>query len=1164
MDGATSSVHLSDKYEVPSGRLYMTGTQALVRLLLAQKARDEAAGLQTEGFVSGYRGSPIGGFDQELWRNADRLERHGIRFAPGLNEELAATAVWGTQMVTLDPAARVDGVFSLWYGKGPGVDRCGDVFKHANAAGCSAQGGVLLVAGDDHACKSSTLPHQSEHALIAAMIPVLYPADLSDFLELGLHGYAMSRYSGCWIGFKVISDTIESSATFEANPALVTIRVPDSYPVPAGGFAIRWPDAPLQQENRLQRERIYALLDYVRVNRLNRVIWPSPGARLGIVTAGKSYLDVREALTLMGIDEARAATIGLRLLKVGLIWPLEPRCIETFSEGLEEILVVEEKRQVLEYQIKEHLYNQERRPRVVGKYDEVGEWIQVPRSHILLSPNGELNASQIAAVIAGRLQKLGLVDASLALPALPQVHVVATDPGVAGLPQRTPYYCSGCPHNTSTKVPTGSRALAGIGCHYMVLNMHRRTETFSQMGGEGVTWIGQAPFTNTPHVFVNLGDGTFIHSGSLAIRAALAAGVNVTYKLLVNDAVAMTGGQPIEGAPTVARLLHLVAAEGVTRLHLVSDHPEQFAPAELPAHTRISHRDELEGLQQQLRRESGVSVIVYVQTCAAEKRRRRKQGRLADPLRRVMINEAVCEGCGDCGERSNCVSIVPLETALGRKRAIDQGSCNKDYACLDGFCPSFVTVDGAALRRPGGAGLAHRTDLPAPASVSPADPCNILIVGVGGTGVVTVAAILGMAAHIEGRQVRGLDMAGLAQKGGTVMSHLRIANGLDMLHATRVPAGQADLVLGCDLMACASAEARFTMSTGRSLAFVNADVTPTGDFTHQPDWQAQPERLLRTVSACVARIESIAATSLTTVLIGDPVSSNLFLLGFAWQRGAVPLGCAAIEQAITLNGASVRANLAAFHWGRQAACDPDSLPASGAPAGQDSQAATLKEVITDRSARLSRYQDAAYAQRYAQSVERCLRLLGAVPDNDDIAIAVAQSLYHLMAYKDEYEVARLHLHEGFLERLGERFEPGYRITFHLAPPLLGRRDANGLPRKTAFGPWVLWLFRVLVPWRRWRGTWLDPFGWTRERREERQAIADYERCMLEVLPRLTRGNRDTVRAIASLPRSVRGFGHVKARQRALARQSLAGLMSQLEPAGPAGPTQAVSEGQPAP
>ncbi len=1151
-------VCLDDKYEQASGAVYMTGTQALVRLLMAQKQRDEAAGLNTAGFVSGYRGSPLGAVDQELWKAKPQLEARNIRFQPGLNEELAATAVWGTQMVGLDAQARVDGVFAMWYGKGPGVDRSGDVFKHGNIAGGAAQGGVLLVAGDDHVCKSSSLPHQSEHAFIAAMIPVLHPAGISEFIAFGLHGYAMSRYSGCWVGFKVISDTVESSSSIEVDPLSVDIRIPDSYPVPSGGFSIRWPDPPLAQENRLQRERLYALLEYVRLNGLNRQDWHAPQARLGICTTGKSYLDTREALTLLGLDEAGAAALGLRLLKIGVVWPLEPTCVVAFAEGLDEILVVEEKRQVLEYQIKEHLYNEPRRPRVVGKFDETGEWVKVPSSGILLSPNGDLAPATIADVLAARLLK---VFGAEALPASVTAWLdrhgrracVAAGPAAVAqaLQQRTPYFCSGCPHNTSTQVPEGSRALAGIGCHYMALWMDRETQTFSQMGGEGVTWIGQAPYTATPHVFANLGDGTYMHSGSLAIRAAVAAGVNITYKLLVNDAVAMTGGQPVEGSPSVPQLLRQLAAEGVQLLHLVSDEPDGWrADPDLPTGVTVSHRDRMDEIQRELRERPGVSVIVYAQTCATEKRRRRKQKKLAPPTQRVVINEAVCEGCGDCGVQSNCVSIQPLETDLGRKRVIDQSGCNVDLSCIRGHCPSFVTLEGARPRKVLRAEVRPLGDLPMPEVLALDQPWNILVTGIGGTGVVTIGALIGMAAHLEGKGVLVLDIAGLAQKGGAVMSHVRLAAQADRLHATRVARGQADLVLGCDLMVSAGSEAVGAMDAGRTHVVMNTDVAPTGAFTQDPDWQARPQDLQAEVRRHALRYEAIEAGRLATALMGDAVATNVFLLGHAWQRGWIPVGLAALRRAIELNGTAVAMNLTAFAWGRQSAVDPASVRRAAGLSTEQTvvwmprRTPSLEALVADRSERLVAYQGPVLARRYASLVERVAATERERVGGDRVSREVATSLYKLMAYKDEYEVARLHADPAFHASLAQRFEGDFKVHHHLAPPTLSGRDAHGHPLKRRFGPWIGPAFRVLATLKFLRGTPFDPFGHTAERREERAAIAAYESQMLKLVGELDEDRLPLAIELARLPQQVRGYGHVKARAAAQARERATALLAQ--------------------
>ncbi|KQU89665.1 indolepyruvate ferredoxin oxidoreductase [Variovorax sp. Root318D1] len=1148
----STTVSLNDKYELPKGRVFMTGTQALVRLLMVQKARDEAAGLKTGGFVSGYRGSPLGSVDQELWKAKKLLEKHNVRFNPGLNEELAATSVWGSQMAGMDPKATVDGVFAMWYGKGPGVDRSGDVFKHANIAGTSRFGGVLAIAGDDHTCKSSTLPHQSEQAFIAAAMPVLNPSGVREFLEFGLHGWAMSRYSGCWIGFKAVSETIETTSSFEIDPMAIETRVPDNQQVQPGSLSIRWPDPPMEQEARLLRDKLQAVLEYVRLNALNRQEWKVPNAKLGIVTTGKSYLDTREALSLLGIDEAGAKSLGLRLLKIGMSWPLEPVCVTEFAEGLVEILVVEEKRGVIEPQIKEQLYNApaDSRPRVVGKAEGEGEWVRSPNG-FLLPPNGELTPALIAKVIAQRLLQV------LGAGALPQsATAVLASAGCAAaldptLPQRLPFFCSGCPHNTSTKVPEGSRAGAGIGCHGMAILMDRNTGNITQMGGEGAAWIGHAPFTSEGHIFQNLGDGTYSHSGSLALRAAVAAGVNITYKILANDAVAMTGGQPVEGSLTAIQILQQVAAEGVKNLHLVSDDPASWqALGGLPAGVIVSHRDRLDEVQRQLRDSSGVSVIVYAQTCAAEKRRRRKKKEMVDPPRRVVINEEVCEGCGDCGVQSNCVSIVPLETPLGRKRTIDQSSCNKDYSCVKGFCPSFVTVEGGAVRKASKSKNALPADLPQPV-IPPLDqPYNVLITGVGGTGVVTIGALMGMAAHIEGKGVVILDMAGLAQKGGAVMSHVRLAAKPDALHGARIGQKQVDLLLACDLMVAASKEALFASGTERTHAVVNTHVAPTGGFTRNLDWQARPEELLEQLKSGVKQTATIDASRLATKLMGDAVATNVFMLGFAWQSGRIPLSEASLLRAIELNGAAVAMNTAAFAWGRQAALELDKVRSA---AGMDTaqvmllpqRTPSLDTVVADRKTRLSGYQNDRYAQHFEARVRELAALEKATLGTDRVAREVATSLYKLMAYKDEYEVARLYTESGFFERIDREFEGNYKLHFHLAPPLLAKRDGNGRLLKKAYGPWVAATFRWLAKGKVLRGTVLDVFGYTAERRSERAEIARYLGQMRQVLSEARPEHTAILLELARLPQTMRGYGHVKEANVTAARRREAYVLEQL-------------------
>jgi len=848
---ALAKVSLEDKYTLEHGRVFVTGMQAIARLAMLQRVRDERAGLNTAGYISGYRGSPLGGIDQTLWRAREHLERHHIKFQPGLNEDLAATAIWGTQQVGMFPGAKYDGVFSMWYGKGPGVDRCGDVFKHANAAGTSKHGGVLVLAGDDHGAKSSTLPHQSEHIFKACCIPVLNPSSVQDYLDLGLHGFAMSRFSGCWIAFKCVTDVVESGAAVEVDPERALVRLPEDFALPPGGLNIRWPDGILEQESRLLDWKVYAAIAYARTNRLDRIVWDSPRARLGIVTTGKSYGDTMQALADLGIDERVARDIGLRVYKVAMSWPLEPQGATRFAEGLEEILVVEEKRQLIEYQLKEELYAWEpeaRPPRVVGKFDDNGEWSRAegrPAGTWLLPAHYEHSPGLVARAIASRLVRLGM-DQSLGsqfkdrLAFLDFKDRMLAKPRVAAV--RQPYFCSGCPHNTSTRVPEGSRATAGIGCHFMAVWMNRSTATFTHMGAEGVPWIGQAPFTSEKHIFANLGDGTYYHSGLLAIRAAIAAKVSMTYKILYNDAVAMTGGQQHDGPLDPAIISRQVAAEGASRVVLVTDEPEKYpAGTQWAPGVAIRHRDELDAVQRELRDTAGVTVLIYDQTCAAEKRRRRKRNLYPDPAKRVIINAMVCEGCGDCSVKSNCLSVEPLETEFGRKRKINQSTCNKDYSCVKGFCPSFVTVEGGRLKRGKSSAQEDVADafpaLPEPAPPALRGAYGILVNGIGGTGVITIGQIIAVAAHIENKGVSVLDMSGLAQKGGPVLSHVRLAGSPAELHSTRIGSGSADLVIGCDLVVTASTESLTAMDPAKTRVAVNATTAPTADFVRNANWR---------------------------------------------------------------------------------------------------------------------------------------------------------------------------------------------------------------------------------------------------------------------------------------------------------------------------------------
>jgi indolepyruvate ferredoxin oxidoreductase len=1147
-----AAVTLDDKYALEEGRVYLTGTQALVRLPIMQRQSDVAAGLNTGCFIAGYRGSPLGGFDQALWGARRFLDRNHIKFQPAINEEIGATSVWGSQQIGLFPGSKYDGVFAIWYGKGPGVDRSGDPFKHGNSAGTAPYGGVLAIAGDDHTCKSSTLAHQSELAFIDASIPILNPAGVEDILDLGLYGWALSRYSGCWVGFKTVAETMDSSASVNLHPDRVRIVTPEDFVMPPGGLGIRWPDTPLDQEMRLHRYKLDAVRAFARANKLDRVVVDSTKPRFGIVTTGKSYLDVCQALDDLGIDAREAEAIGLKLYKVAMPWPLEPQGARAFAEGLEEVLVVEEKRAVIETQLKEQLYNwpADTRPRIIGKHDEDGEWI-------LPSP-GELSPAQIAQIIAKRIARFRQSPRiAERLTFLEEKEKQLSGNVVPFV--RTPYFCSGCPHNTSTKVPEGSRALAGIGCHYLSQFMDRSTATFSQMGGEGAAWIGQSPFVETPHVFANIGDGTYTHSGILAIRAAVAARVNMTYKVLFNDAVAMTGGQPIDGGLTVPMVARQLAAEGVGPIVVVSDEPEKYVPGtHFPANATVRHRDELDAVQREIREFKGVSAIVYDQTCAAEKRRRRKRGRFPDPAKRVVINDLVCEGCGDCSTASNCVSVVPVETEFGRKRAIDQSSCNKDYSCLKGFCPSFVTVEGGSLkkRESGDAGEDGLPDLPEPSLPALDEPYGILVTGVGGTGVVTIGALLGMAAHLEGKGVTVLDMTGLAQKGGAVLSHVRVAVSPDDIHAVRIANGGARLLLGCDLVVSASGESVSKLRPGHTQAIINNHETITGDFTRNPDLAFPQHDLRRAVENAVGQggAEFLDATGLATGLLGDSLATNLFMLGFAYQRGLVPVSAEAILRAIELNGAAVEFNRRAFRWGRRTAIDPALVASRAMPAGTAPEAhrlsETLDEVISRRVAFLTQYQNARYAARYAGWIDRVraaetVALAGSTALTD----ATARALFKLMAYKDEYEVARLYTDGDFVKRIGERFEGDYRLKFHLAPPLTAGRDpATGHLIKREYGPWMLAGFRVLAKLRGLRGTPFDIFGRTEERRAERAAIAEYEAQLGEIIANLTETNLADAVELAALPLEIRGFGHIKEANRQRAVTKAEGLLARFRAA----------------
>ena len=1127
---------LDDRYRRESGRVFLTGTQALVRIPLMQRTMDRAAGLNTAGFISGYRGSPLGSYDIELWRASRYLTESNIRFLPAVNEELAATAILGTQQVEADPASDVDGVFGIWYGKGPGVDRAGDGLKHGNAYGSSPHGGVLVVAGDDHGCVSSSMSHQSDVAFLTWLMPNLNPASVAEYLSFGLYGLALSRYSGMWVGFKAISETVESAMSLELPP-YPQFNMPGDFEAPPEGLHIRWPDYPGPQiEERLEFKKA-ATLAFARANPIDRKIFDTPDARYGIVTTGKGHLDLMEALRLLGIDRKEAHRLGLDIYKVGMVWPLAHDAALDFVRGKHEVLVVEEKRGLIESQFKEYFYDYPgRKPqRMVGKEDQHGNklvpWV------------GELSPLQLARIVAERLDAefigLRLTERAQHLEQgeAPRIEIAGAT--------RTPYFCSGCPHNTSTKVPDGSHALAGIGCHFMANWMNRDTDGLIQMGGEGVNWITRSMFNGGQHVFQNLGDGTFYHSGSLAIRQAFAAGTNITFKILFNDAVAMTGGQPVDGPITVERVAHSVRAEGVARIALVSDEPENFDAADLPPGTTISHRRDMDPIQRELRDIPGVTVLIYAQTCATEKRRRRKRGLLDDPNKFVVINDLVCEGCGDCSVESNCLSVIPRETPLGRKRQIDQNSCNKDFSCVNGFCPSFVTVEGGERSR---ARVSVEVpeeklrSLDVPAIPSLENSYDLLVTGVGGTGVITVGALITMAAHLEGRGTSVLDFMGFAQKFGPVLSYIRFAKNPAELNQVRIDNQQADALIGCDLVVSSSPRASRTYRRGHTRAVVNTTEMSTADFVKFRDATLSAASRVSAIAEITSaeNLSTVAANDLSEALLGNTIYANVLMLGFAWQKGLIPASSEALLRAIELNGVDVPQNLQAFNWGRIAAADPEFVSASIAgPESSVSGLESLDESIAHRAKFLADYQDQALADRFLTLVEGVRKAESSIASGSELTHTTMRAYFKTLAYKDEYEVARLHSQTGFLAALRSDYGDGARLRFHLAPPLLSRQlDSRGRPRKKEFGAWILPLFRLLARMKRLRGTRLDIFGMTAERRMERELIEEFEAHTKEILQGLAGHNLEAGRQVLSEYLEIRGYGPVKALAAADAREQI--------------------------
>ncbi|MBZ0215026.1 MAG: indolepyruvate ferredoxin oxidoreductase family protein [Fimbriimonadaceae bacterium] len=1138
---------LDDKYTADSGRVYLTGVQALVRLPLDLARLDRANKLDTAGYISGYRGSPLSGYDTELGRAGRHLAANGIVFQPGVNEELAATAVWGTQKTGLHPNAKHQGVFGIWYGKSPGVDRTGDVFKHANHTGTAKYGGVLAIAGDDPLAKSSSLPNQSDYAFVDAEIPVLVPADLQDLLDLALHGIALSRYSGAWCGLIAYTDILDSSGVINVDPARLSFKLPKEDQNPRRAREL---NCEMDIGNRFDTEvltrglRLPGAKAYARANRLDYHAFGASNPRYGIVVAGRAYRDLMQAFKLFGIDDATAKDIGLGVFKVSMVWPIEPEGLRSFATGAEKVLVVEHKRALVEPQFKEQAYHwpESKRPEIWGKTD--------PKGKPLLADVSELSAYDLGDALLRFLPKTKINSGIRSVLKKFKSHLERAEKAATDV-LRSPFFCSGCPHNSSTVAPDGSRVMGGVGCHLMTATMDRSTDGVCHMGGEGVMWLGQVPFTDTKHIFSNIGDGTYYHSGILAIRAAVAAKAPITYKLLYNDAVAMTGGQPVEGPLSVPQVTRQLEAEGVQKIVVVTDDPDVYqAPGILAPNVPVYHRRDIIRVQEELREYPGVSVLIFDQGCATEKRRKRKRGIIAPAIERTFINPRVCEGCGDCSVKSNCISVEPLETPFGTKRQINQSSCNMDYSCIEGFCPSFVTIEGVEVRQSSGSGVdieALASGLPMPELGSLEKTHNILFTGVGGQGVSTSSAVLAMAAHMDGSQGATLDMTGMAQKGGPVMSHIRVTrrdpSAERSMYGSRVPTGDLDVLLGGDMIVAAGQDVLEMCDTNKSIAILNDKVATTAEFVLKQRQSADSNVLRETIKSCVKEVYSADFAELALRLLSDSIYANMMLIGFAWQRGLVPISDRAIEDAILLNGVSVKANRLAFHAGRIAAHDIGLLEIDIARLPEISEI-PLDERIAFLEDELAAYQNASYRDTFTGFIKVVRARESSFKRLEKFTRTVAENLYKLMAYKDEYEVARLYADPEFSARIAQQFTGNGKFTVHLAPPLLARKNPEtGRIEKMKFGPWILTAFKVLARLKGLRGTMFDVFGYTEERRTERALIADYRALIERLLRELDAGNYDLAVEIANWPDKVRGYGHVKEGKLANARANLARLMA---------------------
>jgi indolepyruvate ferredoxin oxidoreductase len=1143
-----SVIRLDDKYEQAAGRVFISSNQALVRLPLEQARRDRAAGLRTAGYISGYRGSPLGVYDAALWAASGFLNQHNITFAPGLNEELAATAIRGTQELAWFGKSPLEGVFGLWYGKGLGLDRASEALKLANLEGAAAKGGVLVVVGDDHGGKSSASAHQSDQALVAGFMPILYPATTAEILEFGLFGWAMSRFTGLYVAMKCVTDTLDLTASIELPDAHRPFVFPDLL-MPPEGLNIRKDIGPLVQEDWLVNKRLPAAGAFARSNTIDRVIVDSPRRTLAIVASGKAYLDLRQALADLGLSRDRCAALGIRVYKPGLIWPLEREGALAFARGHKALLVVEEKRPLIEDQLARLLYDEppDTRPMILGKSDQ--------RGAALLASTGELNAMAVRRAVRMAMTQLGLADEELEqrYQALHSVEKSALS--FRAKHNRPAFYCSGCPHNTSTKIPEGSIAISAVGCHGLAAMVmpERRTMMPMQMGGDGMPWVSVGPWVDRQHVFQNMGDGTYSHSGVLAIRAAVAANANMTFKILYNDAVAMTGGQPVEMKLSPVDVVNQLVAENVKPVFLVSDDPTKYDGVGLPGGVKVRHRDDMEPLQRTLREIPGVSAIVYEQTCATEKRRRRKRGAFPDPDKRVFINPDVCEGCGDCSVQSNCVSIVPLETEFGQKRAIDQSSCNKDFSCTKGFCPSFLTVEGAKVSRPrlkdahAVDALISKLPLPDVATISE-EGHNILVAGIGGTGVLTVGALLGMAAHLEGKGCTVLDLTGMAQKGGSVTSHIRTARAPEQIFTARLGVGMADVILACDLVVATGPDVLKTIRSGETAAIANLDITPTGDFQTSRQFSLDGSELKQSLHEALSggALHGFHATGLATDLVGDSIATNMLMVGYAAQKGVLPVCIQSLEEAIRLNGAFVESNLRTFALGRLAAHDPEALLGAVEPGPQVARLETLEALIESRVCLLTAYQDAHYAERYLNFVREIEAAVRSIEGHEPFVREVALNLARLMAYKDEYEVARLHTRPEALRRIARQFDGNLKLTFHLAPPMLPGRDANGRPKKREFGGWMWPIMGMLARAKALRGTPFDVFGYTEERKMERALIDEYSVLAANIASKLDRACLDMGVSVVAAASEIRGFGPVKQAAVARYRNRVVELMGQFE------------------